>query len=33
MHLLMVFLLYVQDDPSAISPAVDVLAHTEPGGK
>jgi hypothetical protein len=29
----MVFFLYVQEDPSAISTAVDVLAHTEAGGK
>jgi hypothetical protein len=29
----MVFFLYVQEEPSAISTAVDVLAHTEAGGK
>jgi hypothetical protein len=29
----MVFFLFVQEDPSAISTAVDVLARTEAGGK
>ncbi len=33
MHLLMVFFLFVQEEPSDVSAAVDVLAHTEEGGK
>ncbi len=33
MHLLMVFFLYVQEEPRDVSTAVDDLPHTETGGK